>query len=104
MLAVIIAVAVLLLRRLAGPWRGRLREHLKPCGAITNIPIMTRRRRRFRWTKAIYRQRNLIERFLNKLKQFRGIATHYDKLGVNFRVFVQIAIVRISIRSIESTT
>lgn len=73
-------------------------------GAIANIPNMIRRKRRFRWTKAIYRQRNLIERFFNKLKQFRRIATRYDKLGANFRAFLQIAIVRISIRSIESTT
>jgi transposase len=81
----------------------RLRQHLKSCGAIANIPNMIRRKRRFRWTKAIYRQRNLIERFFNKLKQFRRIATRYDKLGANFRAFLQIAIVRISIRSIEST-
>ncbi len=82
----------------------RLRQHLKSCGAIANIPNMIRRKRRFRWTKAIYRQRNLVERFFNKLKQFRRIATRYDKLGANFRAFLQIAIVRISIRSIESTT
>src|SRR4030095_2791912 len=35
----------------------RLRQHLKSCGAIANIPNMIRRKRRFRWTKAIYRQR-----------------------------------------------
>jgi transposase len=82
----------------------RLRALLKARGAIANIPNMIRRKRRFRWKKAIYRQRNLIERFFNKLKQFRRIATRYDKLGANFRAFLQIAIVRISIRSIESTT
>jgi transposase len=81
----------------------KLRQHLKSCGAIANIPNMIRRKRRFRWTKAIYRQRNLIERFFNKLKQYRRIATRYDKLGANFRAFLQIAVVRISIRSIEST-
>lgn len=81
----------------------RLRQHLRSCGAIANIPNMIRRKRRFRWTKAICRQRNLIERFFNKLKQFRRIATRYDKLGANFRAFLQIAIVRLSIRTIEST-
>ena len=81
----------------------RLREHLKARGAIANIPNMIRRKRRFRWKKAIYRQRNLIERFFNKLKQFRRIATRYDKLGINFHAFLQLAIVRISLRTIEST-
>jgi transposase len=43
----------------------RLRDLLKARGAIANIPNMIRRKRRFRWKKAIYRQRNLIERFFN---------------------------------------
>jgi transposase len=34
--------------------------------------------------KAIYRQRNLIERFFAKLKHFRRIATRFDKLARNF--------------------
>jgi len=70
----------------------------KSCGAIANIPNMIRRKR----TNALYRQRNLVGRFFNELKQFRRIATRYDKLGADFRAFLKIAIVRISIRSIES--
>ena len=81
----------------------RLRTHIKERGAIANIPNMIRRKKRFRWTKALYRKRNQIERFFNKLKQFRRIATRYDKLGASFLAFLQLAAVRISIRSIEST-
>ena len=81
----------------------RLRQHLKARGAVANIPNMIRRKRRFRWKKALYRQRNLIERFFNKLKQFRRIATRYDKLGATFQAFLQLAVLRISLRSIEST-
>jgi len=33
---------------------------------------------------ALYRERNLVERFFNKIKQFRAIATRYDKLARNF--------------------
>jgi hypothetical protein len=36
--------------------------------------------------------------------QFRRIATRYDKLGVSFLAFIQLAAVRISLRSIGSTT
>ena len=65
---------------------------------------MVRRKKHFRWTKALYRERNHVERFFNKLKQFRRIATRYDKLGASFLAFIQLAAVRISLRSIESTT
>jgi transposase len=81
----------------------RLRAWIKAQGAIANIPNMSRRKKRFRWTKALYRERNQIERFFNKLKQFRRIATRYDKLGGSFLAFLQLATVRISLRLIEST-
>jgi transposase len=79
----------------------RLRLHIKARGAIANIPNMIRKKR-FRWTKALYRQRNHVERFFNKLKQFQRIATRYDKLGATFMAFIQLATVRISLRLIES--
>jgi transposase len=41
--------------------------------------------------------------FFNKLKQFRRIATRYDKLGAIFLAFIQLGAIRISLRSIEST-
>jgi transposase len=40
---------------------------------------------------ALYGERNLVERFFNKLKHFRAIATRYDKLARNFLAGVQIA-------------
>ena len=33
---------------------------------------------------ALYRERNLVERFFNKLKQYRALATRYDKLANTF--------------------
>jgi transposase len=82
----------------------RLRALIKARGATANIPNMIRRKKRFRWTKALYRERNHVERFFNKLKQFRRIATRYDKLGASFLAFIQLAAVRISLRSIESNS
>ena len=73
----------------------RLRLHIKARGAIANIPNMIRRKKRFRWTKALYRQRNHVERFFNKLKQFRRVATRYDKLLANFMGFVKLAAIAI---------
>ena len=39
---------------------------------------------------ALYCERNLIERFFNKIKHFRAIATRYDKLARNFLAAVQL--------------
>ena len=39
---------------------------------------------------ALYRERNLIERFFNKIKHFRAIATRYDKLARNFLAAVEL--------------
>jgi transposase len=81
----------------------RVRSCIRDHGAIPNIPNRSNRKKKFRWKKAIYRERNHVERFFNKLKQFRRIATRYDKLGATFLAFIQLAAIRISLRSIEST-
>jgi transposase len=39
---------------------------------------------------ALYRERNLVERFFNKIKHYRAIATRYDKLARNFIAAVQL--------------
>jgi transposase len=80
-----------------------IRARIRDQGAIPNIPNKANRMRRYRWQKQLYKERNLIERFFNKLKHFRRIATRYDKLGAAFFAFIQLAAVRIWLRSIEST-
>ena len=40
---------------------------------------------------ALYCERNLVERFFNKIKHFRAIATRYDKLARNFLAGVHLA-------------
>jgi putative transposase len=43
------------------------------------------------YDKVLYKERNKIERFFNRLKQFRRVATRYDKLLANFMGFVKLA-------------
>jgi putative transposase len=43
----------------------------------------------------LYKERNIIERFFNKLKHFRRVATRYDKLLANFMGFVKLAAIAI---------
>jgi hypothetical protein len=50
----------------------------------------------------LYRARNLIERFFNKIKQCRRVATRYDKLAANCLAFVKLASIRIWLRANES--
>jgi transposase len=45
----------------------------------------------------------LIERFFNKIKQCRRIATRYDKLAANYLAFVQLASIRLWLRVNEYT-
>ena len=51
----------------------------------------------------LYRARNLIERFFNKIKPCRRVATRYDKLAANYLAFVKLASIRIWLRANEST-
>ena len=52
----------------------------------------------------LYKQRNAVERFFNKLKHFRAITTRYDKRGDNYLASVKLASVRMRLRFNESVT
>ena len=67
-------------------------------GAEPVIPPMPHRRRPHRFDRTLYKERNLIERMFGKLKQFRRVATRYDKLLINFRGFVLIAAIMLWLR------
>lgn len=54
------------------------------------IPPKAHRKTQRTCDYALYCERNLIERFFNKLKHFRAIATRYDKLARNFLAGVQL--------------
>jgi transposase len=72
-------------------------------GAKANIPSCSRRIVKRSVDPAIYRQRNLVERFFCKLKQFRRVATRFDKLARNFLAAALLASTRLWLRFYEST-
>ncbi len=72
-------------------------------GAWENIPPKRNRTEPVCFGRHLYRARNLIERFFNKIKQCRRIATRYDKLAVNYLAFIQLASIRLWLRVNEST-
>ena len=71
-------------------------------GAWANIPPKRNRKDPICFSPYLYRARNLIERFFNKIKQCRRVATRYDKLGANYLAFIKLASIRIWLRANES--
>jgi transposase len=59
-------------------------ETLEERGITPVIPPKANRKQPRETDFALYRERNLVERFFNTLKQYRGIATRYDKLANTF--------------------
>lgn len=53
-------------------------------GAEAVIPSRNNRTEPRAYDRHLYKDRNLVERFFNRLKQFRRIATRYEKLARNF--------------------
>jgi len=68
-----------------------VRRKIEAKGAAPNIPPKVNRRWKSCFSPYLYRSRNAIERMFNRLKDFRRIATRYDRLAVNFLAAVQIA-------------
>ena len=63
----------------------RIRARLALDGIEPVIPPISSRSQKLPYNKELYRGRNRVERFFNKLKQFRRMATRYDKLAKTFR-------------------
>jgi len=66
-------------------------DWLKASGAIPNIPsrVTNKVQRDCDWWE--YKERHLIECFWQKIKQFRRVATRYEKLAKSFLGFVYLA-------------
>ncbi|WP_372887075.1 transposase [Shimia sp.] len=71
-------------------------------GGEAHIPTQSRVRIQRSVPADLYRKRNLVERFFCNLKQFRRIATRFEKHAANFMAAVALASARIWLRAIES--
>jgi len=81
-----------------------LRNTLAERGATANIRPISRRVNIPDFDPVLYRDRNHVERFFSKIKHFRAVATRYDKRDDNYLASVQLASLRIWLRSYESVT
>jgi transposase len=80
-----------------------IRELIKDQGCTPVIPPKSNRRKEVPFSKHKYKKRNLVERCINKLKQFRHIATRYDRHASAYLAFAKLAAVRLWLRFYEST-
>ncbi len=69
----------------------KIRRYARQHGIRITIPRRVNERRTGPFDRQRYRQRNRIERMINRLKQFRRIATRYDKRADTYRAFWLIA-------------
>ncbi|HEX8382086.1 MAG TPA: IS5 family transposase [Sphingomonas sp.] len=68
-----------------------LRRALRQAGAVPVIPGRSSRKRKVRYDHERYKGRHLIENAFCRLKDFRRVATRYDKLAANFLSGVALA-------------
>ena len=71
------------------------RRRLRRRGITPVIPTKSDQPRQPRFDREAYRRRNLVERLINRLKQFRRIATRYEKRAVNYLAMVVIGMIRL---------
>jgi len=79
-----------------------LRDAMDRRGAWACIKSISSRKDPPAFSPFLYRYRNLVERFFNKLKRFRAIATRFEKRPENDLTLVKLAAIKIWLRNYES--
>jgi transposase len=69
----------------------KVRLYLSRRGIGITIPRKSNEKHRGRFDKELYKQRNRVERLFNRLKQFRRIATRYEKRAANYKTMLTLA-------------
>ena len=70
---------------------GSVRHYLRERGITAVIPTKADRSPQPAFDRVAYRERNVVERLINRLKQFRRVATRYEKRAANYRAIVTVA-------------
>ena len=73
----------------------RVIEPLLAAGKTVVIPPKSNRKEPRDYDKNLYKERNLVERFMNRIKHYRRVATRYEKTARNFLGFVHVAAIMV---------
>ena len=77
-----------------------IRDLIESQEAAANIPDRSSRKTKHAYSSLLYRERNRIERFFNRLKNHRRIATRYEKIAENYLAMIKLAAIRIWLRAL----
>ena len=80
-----------------------IRDELASSEVRAVIPSKSTRRHPAAFDRDLYKQRNLIERMFNKLKNWRRIATRYDKTASSFLAFVSLVSAKLWLPFVHET-
>ena len=80
-----------------------IRDMIKDQNCTPVIPPKSNRIDDIPFSKRKYKKRNLVERCINKLKQFRHICTRFHRHALNYLAMAKLASVRLWLRHYEST-
>jgi len=75
-----------------------IRGRIESQGAAPNIPDKANRKQRHCFSKALYKERNHVERFFNRIKHFRRVAMRFEKLAANYLAMIKLASIRVWLR------
>ena len=64
---------------------------IEACGAAAVIPPKSNRKVQREYDRHVYKQRSAVEQFIGRIKEFRRVATRYDKTARNYLGFVYLA-------------
>lgn len=73
----------------------KIRYLLRRSGITPIIPKRSNQKRRGRFNRGLYRERNRVERLINRVKQYRRIATRYEKYAVNYLAMLMVGAIRL---------
>ncbi len=73
-------------------------EAIEARGALAVIPTQKNRAEQRAVDPHWYRERNVCERFWSKVKQYRRVATRYEKKAANFLAFVKVAAIMVMLK------
>jgi len=76
-----------------------IRNFLRQKQITPVIPPRSNRKVAVRWSRRIYKERNMIERMIGHLKVNRAVATRYDKLASSFLDALHVATIRRCLRA-----
>ncbi len=77
--------------------RAKIRQQIADEGALPVIPSKSNARQPSPHNVGLYRQRNIVERFLCKMKDMRRLATRFEKKAQNFLAMLKLFAIKCGI-------